>query len=78
MTDLIFEFKRGGNPSGFAKATGHEYIFKPDKYSACIIPLETLKQNLRSMVRNKVAKIIKAGEVEAVVVPAEQFKALFI
>ena len=78
MNDLIFGFKKNGNPSGFAASTEKEYIFKPDKYSAVIIPLEILKKNLRVMVRSREAKIVKAGDVEAVVVPAEKFKALFI
>ncbi len=78
MTDLIFEFKRKGEPSGFNSSTEQEFIFKPDKYSAMIIPLEILKKNLRVMVKQGVAKIVKAGDVEAVVVPAAKFKELFI
>lgn len=78
MSDYVFEFKRNGIPCGFAASTDREFIFKPDKYSAVIFPLENLKNNLRSMVKAKTAKIIKAGEVEAVVVPEKLFNDLFI
>jgi hypothetical protein len=78
MTDIIFPFSKDGKPCGFNSWTEQEFIFKPDKYSACIIPLANLKNNLRLMVKDKRARIVKAGRVEAVVVPKEQFNNLFI
>lgn len=78
MKDFIFEFKRNGNPCGFLACAEQDFIFKPDKWSAVIIPLEVLKKNLRSMVKAKKARIITAGIVEAVVVPEAEFLNLFI
>lgn len=76
--EIIFRYKIMGIPCGFLACVDKEFIFKPDKYSAVIIPLETLKKNLRLMVKDKTAKIVNAGSVEAVVVPKQQFNNLFI
>lgn len=78
MKNFIFEFERNGSPCGFNACTESEFIFKPDKYSACMIPLENLKNNLRLMVKSKQAKIITAGTVRAVVVPEQAFNNLFL
>ncbi len=60
-------------------ATGlTEFVFKPDKYSAAIIPVEILRKNLRVMVRNKTAQLIKLGTIETVSVPSNQLMNLFI
>lgn len=78
MKDYIFEFKRDGKPCGFLACGGPEFIFKPNKWEAVIIPLEILKKNLRSMVKANKARIVTAGIVEAVVVPEAEFLNLFI
>ncbi len=77
-TEIILPFKNSGKPCGFNACKDKEFIFKPDKCSAVIIPLEILKKNLRLMVRAKTAKIVTAGTIEAVVVPKTQFNNLFI
>jgi hypothetical protein len=75
--ELIFEYKRNGVNSGFMAHGETEYVFKPDRLSAAVISLETLKKNLRIMIKNKTARLIKAGTIEAVVVPRAKFKELF-
>jgi len=77
VSDLIFEFKKDGKPCGFLACTDKEFIFKPDKYTAVIFPLEILKNNLRLMVKNKTAKLVSAGTIEAVVVPKDLLFSLF-
>ena len=75
--EIFFEYKRGGNESGFKLPGLTEYVFKPDKYSAAIIKVETLTRNLRVMVRNKQARLIKAGTIEAVAVPSNLIMNLY-
>lgn len=76
-SQVLFEYKRNGNDSGFMAPGLTEYVFKPDKYSAAIIPLEKLKKNLRVLVRTKKARLIKAGTIEAVAVPSNLIMNLF-
>lgn len=77
MPDMIFEYRRNGEDSGFMAWKDKDYVFKPDRNSAVILPLEVLKKNLRLLVKQKKARLIKAGTVEAVAVPRELFDYLF-
>lgn len=76
--DVVLPFKNKGEPCGFNACPDKEFVFKPDKYCAVIIPLENLKNNLRVLVRAKLATIVKTKDVEAVVVPAKYTHRLFI
>lgn len=76
--DLIFPYRVGGKDCGFLACKDKEFIFKPSKTTAATIPTETLKNNLRTLIKQKKAKVLRAGDVEAVAVPAALFKELFI
>jgi hypothetical protein len=78
LSDLILVYKSFGKDCGFLACKDALFVFKPDKYSCATIRLENLKNNLRFMVRNKTARIVKAGATEAVVVPEKQFYNLFL
>lgn len=78
MSDLILPYKSFGKDCGFLACNERLFVFKPDKYSCATIRLENLKNNLRLMVRNKKARIVKTANVEAVVVPEKQIYNLFL
>lgn len=75
--EIVFPYKKAGVPVGFSAAPEGDFVFKPCKYSAAVINLETLKKNLRLMVKSKEAKLIKAGTIESVSVPSSKFLKLF-
>lgn len=78
MSDIIFEFKKNGKDCGFLTCKDQDFIFRIPGGSSAMISLEKLKNNLRLMVKDKRAKIVRAGTVEAVVVPQGKFYDLFI
>lgn len=75
--EVVFPFRKDGVDCGFLAEPGPEFIFKPDRCSAAIIPLEKLKKNLRLLVKEKQARVIKAGSAEAVAVPRDIMWKLF-
>lgn len=77
MTDLVIPFKKKGVMIGFAASIEKDFVLKPSKCEAWILPLEKLKTNLRLLVKNKQARIIKAGDTEAVHVPKEHAMRIF-
>lgn len=78
MSDIIFEFKRDGKDCGFLACKEEDFIFKLPTGSFAMISLDKLKNKLRVMVKDKRARIVRAGTTEAVVVPKEFFYSLFI
>lgn len=78
MQDLVIPFRKKGQFVGFAASAETDFVVKPDRLSAWILPLETLKKNLRLMVKNKQAKLITAGDTEAVHVPKEHSHRIFL
>jgi len=78
VNDLIIPFKKKGQLIGFAASNEKDFVIKPDRLSAWILPLETLKKNLRLMVKNKQARMVTAGDTEAVVVPKEHSYRIFL
>ena len=81
MKEFVFPFRRKGEPWGFTACRGPLWAFKVDETKTTetkiVIDLELLKTNLRRLVKSKQATILKAGEVEAVVVPANLRDELF-
>ena len=78
MNDLVIPFRKKGVMIGFAASTDTDFVVKPSKYEAWVLPLETLKKNLRLMVKNKQAKMITAGDTEAVHVTKEHAHRIFL
>lgn len=76
--DLIIPFRKAGKMIGFAASSDKDFVVKPSKYEAWVLPLETLKKNLRLMIKNKQAKMITAGDTEAVHVPKENAYRIFL
>jgi len=78
MKDLVIPFRKKGQMIGFAASTEKDFVLKPSKCEAWVLPLETLKKNLRLMVKNKQAKLITAGDTEAVHVTKEHSHRIFL
>lgn len=77
MTDLVMPFRKNGVMIGFAASNEKDFVLKPSKCEAWILPLEKLRNNLRLMVKNKQARIIKAGDTEAVHITKEHALRIF-
>ncbi len=81
IKEFCFPFKRKGEKTGFAAKESGDWVFKVDETpkteTKIIIDVNLLRDNLRRLVKSKQAKILKAGEVEAVIVPAELRDELF-
>ncbi len=75
--EIIFPFRRAGVDCGFLSAQDKDFVFKPTKLTAAVIDRETLKKNLRELVKSKKARIVKAGTSEVVAVPATRFMELY-
>lgn len=81
IREFVFPFRRKGEPWGFTSCRGSLWAFKVDETkdteTKIVIDLELLKTNLRRLVKSKQVTILKAGEVEAVIVPANLRDELF-
>ncbi len=78
MHDLVIPFRKKGQFIGFAASSDADFVIKPSKYEAWVLPLDNLKKNLRLMVKNKEAKMITAGDTEAVHVPKQYAHKIFL
>ena len=76
--EIIFPFKNDGVECGFLAAQEKDFVFKPSKLEAAIVDREKLKANLRRLVKEKKARITRAGTIDAVAVPSKIFKELFV
>lgn len=64
--EIVIEYRRNGKDCGFLTESGPEFIFKPDRYSAMVVPTEKFKSHLRNLIKEKKARVIRAGTTEAV------------
>jgi len=78
VTDLVIPFRKKGVLIGFAASQEKDFVVKPDRCSAWVLPLENLRNNLRMMIKNKQASIVKAGDTEAVYVPKIHAHRIFL
>lgn len=73
--DVVWVYKRAGKPVGFHACTEPWFTsrFSSDGKTdiSISLPTEKVKTNLRRLVKEKRASIVKAGTTEAVVFPVE-------
>jgi hypothetical protein len=81
MPDAIFVYKKNGKDAGFKSSKETHFTARTgstkDTDISMVFPLDKMTENLRRLVKEKKARIIKAGTTEAVTVPQELLLELY-
>jgi len=82
MTEVVFQYRKRGQDCGFLTERDRFFTVRTaqtkDSSTFTSFPIDRLRVNLRTLVRNKKARVVKVGDSEAVAVPTELIDCLFL